>query len=126
MDKVDFRSDTVSWPTPNMRQAMANATIGDDVYGEDPTINELESLAAAKVGMDARDFCLSLAWTLRLSETAKRQLRKLDASNAQTILRYLNRLSDLLFVIARVLARANGGKEVIWVHGDKRGKAEQP
>jgi len=35
--------------------------------------------------------------------------------------RYLNRLSDLLFVIARLLARADGGKEVLWVHGDKRG-----
>ena len=59
MDKVDFRSDTVSWPTPNMRQAMANATIGDDVYGEDPTINELESLAAVKVGMEAGLFVAS-------------------------------------------------------------------
>lgn len=39
-------------------------------------------------------------------------------------LRYLNRLSDLLFVIARTVARANGGSEVLWVHGDKRGKAE--
>jgi len=38
-------------------------------------------------------------------------------------LRYLNRLSDLLFVIARVLARANDGSEVLWIHGDKRGKA---
>lgn len=38
-------------------------------------------------------------------------------------LRYLNRLSDLLFVIARVLARAHGGSEVLWIHGDKRGKA---
>jgi cob(I)alamin adenosyltransferase len=37
-------------------------------------------------------------------------------------LRYLNRLSDLLFVIARVLARAHGGAEVLWVHGDKRGE----
>ena len=36
-------------------------------------------------------------------------------------LRYLNRLSDLLFVLARVLARADGGSEVLWVHGDKRG-----
>lgn len=39
-------------------------------------------------------------------------------------LRYLNRLSDLLFVIARVLARANGGSEVLWIHGDKRGKTD--
>lgn len=53
MDKIDFRSDTVSWPTPKMKEAMANAPIGDDVYGEDPTVNELERLAAAKVGKEA-------------------------------------------------------------------------
>ena len=45
MDKIDFRSDTVSWPTPAMRQAIAAAPVGDDVYGEDPTVNELEALA---------------------------------------------------------------------------------
>jgi cob(I)alamin adenosyltransferase len=39
-------------------------------------------------------------------------------------MRYLNRLSDLLFVIARVMARATGGSDVLWVHGDKRGKAD--
>ncbi|MFO7664766.1 MAG: beta-eliminating lyase-related protein, partial [Chloroflexota bacterium] len=52
-DRIDFRSDTVSWPTPAMREAMASARVGDDVYGEDPTINELEELAAAKVGKEA-------------------------------------------------------------------------
>lgn len=41
---------------------------------------------------------------------------------SEITLRYLNRLSDLLFVLARVLARADGGKEVLWVHGDKRGE----
>jgi threonine aldolase len=59
MDKIDFRSDTVSWPTPAMRQAMANAPIGDDVYGEDPSVNELERLAAAKVGKEAGMFVAS-------------------------------------------------------------------
>ncbi len=59
MDKVDFRSDTVSWPTPNMRQAMHNAPIGDDVYGEDPTVIELEALAAQTVGMEAGLFVAS-------------------------------------------------------------------
>lgn len=38
---VDLRSDTISRPTEEMRQAMANASVGDDVYGEDPTVNEL-------------------------------------------------------------------------------------
>jgi threonine aldolase len=59
MDKIDFRSDTVSWPTPVMRQAMAGAAVGDDVYGEDPTVNELEALAAEMVGMEAALFVVS-------------------------------------------------------------------
>jgi threonine aldolase len=53
MDTVDFRSDTVSWPTPAMREAMAAARVGDDVYGEDPTVNELQEEAAALVGKEA-------------------------------------------------------------------------
>ena len=53
MDRIDFRSDTVSWPTPEMREAMAGAVVGDDVYGEDPTVNALEALAAEKVGKEA-------------------------------------------------------------------------
>ncbi|NLF66242.1 MAG: low-specificity L-threonine aldolase [Chloroflexi bacterium] len=53
MDRIDFRSDTVSWPTPAMRKAMAEACVGDDVYGEDPTVNELEARAAALVGKEA-------------------------------------------------------------------------
>ncbi|MCA9933696.1 MAG: low-specificity L-threonine aldolase [Ardenticatenaceae bacterium] len=59
MDKIDFRSDTVTWPTPAMRQAMANAPVGDDVYGEDPTINQLEEMAAAKLGKEAGLFVSS-------------------------------------------------------------------
>jgi threonine aldolase len=59
MDTIDFRSDTVTWPTPAMRAAMANAPVGDDVYGEDPTVNELEALAAAKVGKEAGLFVSS-------------------------------------------------------------------
>jgi len=65
-----------------------------------------------------------------LARTVCRRAERLMVSLArvedinEVSLRYLNRLSDLLFVVARVLARANGGKEVIWVHGDKRGKAE--
>ncbi len=59
MDRIDFRSDTVSWPTPHMREAMATATVGDDVYGEDPTVNALEALAAEKVGKEAALFVAS-------------------------------------------------------------------
>lgn len=59
MDRIDFRSDTVSWPTAAMREAMANARVGDDVYGEDPTVNELEALAAARTGKEAGLFVTS-------------------------------------------------------------------
>lgn len=53
---IDLRSDTVTHPTPEMRQAMAQAEVGDDVYGEDPTINRLEELAASMLGKEAAVF----------------------------------------------------------------------
>jgi threonine aldolase len=53
VDRIDFRSDTVTWPTREMCAAMADADLGDDVYGEDPTVNELETLAAERVGKEA-------------------------------------------------------------------------
>lgn len=59
MDTIDFRSDTVTWPTPEMRDAMASARVGDDVYGEDPTVNELQALAAEMVGKEAGLFVAS-------------------------------------------------------------------
>ncbi|HAW71629.1 MAG TPA: low-specificity L-threonine aldolase [Firmicutes bacterium] len=52
----DLRSDTVTKPTPEMRQAMAEAEVGDDVYGEDPTVHELETLGAELVGQEAALF----------------------------------------------------------------------
>ncbi len=53
MDRIDLRSDTVTWPTAAMREAMANAVVGDDVYGEDPTVNELEAYSAELFGKQA-------------------------------------------------------------------------
>ncbi|NJK80146.1 MAG: low-specificity L-threonine aldolase [Chloroflexaceae bacterium] len=50
---IDLRSDTVTLPTPAMREAIARAELGDDVYGEDPTINRMQALAAEKVGKEA-------------------------------------------------------------------------
>jgi threonine aldolase len=50
---VDLRSDTVTRPTPEMRRAMAEADVGDDVYGEDPTVNALQDAFAARVGKEA-------------------------------------------------------------------------
>jgi threonine aldolase len=53
---IDLRSDTVTRPTPEMRRAMAEAEVGDDVYGEDPTINRLEDRAAQIFGREAAIF----------------------------------------------------------------------
>jgi threonine aldolase len=53
---IDLRSDTVTRPTPAMRRAMADAEVGDDVYGEDPTVNRLESRAAEVAGKEAAIF----------------------------------------------------------------------
>src|SRR5580704_12039802 len=53
---VDLRSDTVTRPTPDMRRAMAEAVVGDDCYGEDPTVNLLQSRAAEIFGREAALF----------------------------------------------------------------------
>ncbi len=55
--KYDFRSDTVTRPTAAMREAMANAEVGDDVYGEDPTVNRLEREVAERLDKEAGLFC---------------------------------------------------------------------
>src|SRR6516165_2950584 len=56
---IDLRSDTVTLPSPAMREAMYRAEVGDDVYGEDPTVNRLEELAAELVGKEAALFVAS-------------------------------------------------------------------
>jgi threonine aldolase len=56
MEYVDLRSDTVTKPTPEMREAMAEAEVGDDVYRDDPTVNRLEAQAAEMLGKEASIF----------------------------------------------------------------------
>jgi len=58
-DFVDLRSDTMTQPTPDMREAMARAEVGDDVWEEDPTVKRLEALAAERTGKDAGLFVAS-------------------------------------------------------------------
>jgi threonine aldolase len=53
MKIIDLRSDTVTHPTPAMREAMYRAEVGDDVFGEDPTVNRLEAMAAERLGKEA-------------------------------------------------------------------------
>jgi len=59
MSFIDLRSDTVTRPTPAMRQAMAEAEVGDDVFGEDPTVKRLEEMAAERMGKEAALFVAS-------------------------------------------------------------------
>ena len=58
-DFVDLRSDTMTQPTPEMREAMARAEVGDDVWDEDPTVKRLEAMAAARVGKESALFVSS-------------------------------------------------------------------
>ncbi|MEN6297591.1 MAG: low-specificity L-threonine aldolase [Rectinema sp.] len=67
MNYIDLRSDTVTWPTSAMRKAMAEAAVGDDVYGDDPTVNELERLAAEMTGKEAALFVPSGTFGNQLS-----------------------------------------------------------
>jgi len=64
---IDFRSDTVTKPSPKMLAAMSSAPVGDDVFGEDPTVNALEKMAATMFGMEAALFCPSGTMTNQLA-----------------------------------------------------------
>jgi len=64
---IDLRSDTVTKPTPEMKEFMFNAEVGDDVFGEDPSINELEKYAADMFGMEAALFCPSGTMTNQIA-----------------------------------------------------------
>ena len=64
---IDFRSDTFTKPTPGMLHAMFNAEVGDDVFGEDPSVNKLEALSADIFGMEAGLFCPSGTMTNQIA-----------------------------------------------------------
>ena len=65
MKIIDVRSDTVTKPTPEMFAAMAKAEVGDDVLGDDPTVQRLEALAAMRLGFEAGLFVAAAAFRLR-------------------------------------------------------------
>ncbi len=70
---IDLRSDTVTQPTPGMRDTMSNAPLGDDVFGEDPTVNALEERLAAMFGYEAGLFCPSGTMTNQIGIKAHTQ-----------------------------------------------------
>jgi threonine aldolase len=80
---IDLRSDTVTKPTDAMRQAMARADVGDDVYGEDPTVNRLQEMVSAMFGKKAALFVPS--------GTMGNQLAKKSSSKAPRISSGMNK-----------------------------------
>ena len=89
MTTVDLRSDTVTKPTPGMLEAMWSAKVGDDVFGEDETINQLEQKAAAIFGMEAGLFCPSGTMTNQIAIKCFTQpLDELIADQTAHVYRY--------------------------------------
>ena len=98
MDPIDLRSDTVTRPGPAMREAMASAEVGDDVYGEDPSVRRLESRAAELMGKQAALFVPS------------------GTMANQIAIRSLTRPGDVLLAgeHAHVLRYESGGAAALW------------
>jgi threonine aldolase len=89
MMTVDLRSDTVTKPTPGMLEAMWSAKVGDDVFGEDESVNELETKAAAMFGMEAGIFCPSGTMTNQIAIKCFTQpLDELIADQTAHVYRY--------------------------------------
>jgi threonine aldolase len=99
----DFRSDTVTRPTAKMRKAMAEAEVGDDVLGDDPTVQKLESLAAEKMDKEAALFVPS--GTMGNSIAIKVWTRELDEVIVEERSHIYNMESTHLTFIARILPR---------------------
>jgi threonine aldolase len=102
-DYSDFRSDTVTRPTPAMRKAMAEAEVGDDVLGDDPTVQKLESLAAKVMGKEAGLYVPS--GTMGNSIAVKVWTRELDEVIVEAKSHIYNMESTHMTFISRVMPR---------------------
>ena len=110
MKYIDLRSDTVTMPTDEMRQAMANAEVGDDVYGDDPTINRLEKSAAEKVGKEAAIFVPSGTFgnQLALFTHARRGQEVIIGKNNHIVVHEVGASAVIAGVQLRTLETHNG------------------
>ena len=107
-DISDFRSDTVTRPTPEMRRAMAEAVVGDDVLGDDPTVQELEALAAGIMGKEAALFVPS--GTMGNSVAVKAWTHELEEVIVEARSHIYNMESTHLTFISRVTPRTLGSR----------------
>jgi len=106
---IDLRSDTVTKPTEAMRQAMARAEVGDDVYGEDPTVNRLQEMAAAMFGKKAALFVPSGTMANQLALRLHTQPgQEVIVESTAHIVRY-----------EQGAAAALAGVQLHWVHGNR-------
>ena len=99
----DFRSDTVTRPTPKMRRAMAEAVVGDDVLGDDPTVQEIEARSAATMGKEAALFMPS--GTMGNSVAVKAWTRELEEVIVEARSHVYNMESTSLTFVSRVTPR---------------------
>src|SRR5262252_2418051 len=106
---IDLRSDTVTKPTEAMRKAMARAEVGDDVYGEDPTVNRLQDMAAAMLGKKAALFVPSGTMANQLSIRIQTQPgQEVIVESKSHIVRY-----------EQGAAGALSGVQLHWVSGER-------
>jgi threonine aldolase len=107
---VDLRSDTVTRPTPAMRRAMAEAVVGDDVYGEDPTVNRLEARAAELFRREAAVFVPSgcMGNLLAVMCWAQRGQDMICEARAHTFMYELSSMSAVAGVMPRTVAAPAG------------------
>ncbi|MGD0802498.1 MAG: low-specificity L-threonine aldolase [Candidatus Bathyarchaeia archaeon] len=117
---LDFRSDTVTWPTPEMREAAFKAKVGDDVYGDDPTVNELERIASEITGKEAGLFVTSGTQGNAVSVLAHTQ-RGNEIILEQKSHIYVNEVGGLA-VMGQLMARTVPG-ELGWMKPDDIEKA---
>ena len=106
---LDLRSDTVTWPTPEMREASYKAKLGDDVYGDDPTVNELEALSAEIFGKEAGLFVTSGTMGNAVAVLAHTQ-RGDEIILEQTSHIYVNEVGGLA-VMGQLMARTIPGEK---------------
>lgn len=107
---IDLRSDTVTRPTPAMRKAMAEAEVGDDHYGEDPTVNRLEALAASLLGLEAAVFVpsgtMANAMAIRILATPGDEV--LAEERAHVVNYEIAGMATLSGVMARMVSTEDG------------------
>ena len=126
MKTIDLRSDTVTHPTEEMRRAMYQAEVGDDVYGEDPTVNALEKMAADMMGKEAALFTASgtMSNLIAVLSQTRRGDEIIVGSQAHTFMAEVGGASALGGVMVRTVPQRSRTARLPWpvIEGAIRGQ----